>query len=122
MPATPASLADRLRALPRPRLPLTVPGDGGGPITLTFQALGRADLAALREKHSPTAAQDEDDEFNPDTFGPALVAASLDGLTEDDARLLLDTWGDGEATALLTAAYRVQSLSRIVTAPQTPGE
>ncbi|MFD8516602.1 hypothetical protein ACFV27_37360 [Streptomyces antimycoticus] len=84
-------------------------------IVLTFRALERTVLAELKKQHPATEEQAEDGyEFNPDTLGPALVAASsVDGLTEDDARLFLETWSDAEAEALLAAAFNVQAESRM---------
>ncbi|MFJ1993074.1 hypothetical protein [Streptomyces asiaticus] len=84
-------------------------------IVLTFRALERTALAELKEQHPATEEQAEDGyEFNVDTLGPALVAASsVDGLTEDDARLFLETWSDAEAEALLAAAFNVQRETRL---------
>jgi len=84
-------------------------------ITLTFRALERTALAELKKQHPASEEQAEDGfEFNVDTLGPALVAASsVDGLTEDDARVFLDTWSDAEAEALLAAAFNVQRETRM---------
>ncbi|MEU7435733.1 hypothetical protein AB0B07_33570 [Streptomyces sioyaensis] len=84
-------------------------------IVLTFRALERTTLDALKKQHPATEEQAEDGyEFNVDTFGPALVAASnTDGMTEDDAREFLETWADAEAGALFQAAWGVQLESRL---------
>ena len=84
-------------------------------IVLTFRALERAALTELKRQHPPTEEQAEDGyEFNVDTLGPALVAASSeDGLTVEDATLFLETWSDAEAAALFSAAWDVQSESRM---------
>lgn len=84
-------------------------------ITLTFRALERTALDALKKAHPPTEEQAEDGfEINADTLGPALVAASnLDGMTEDQAREFLDTWSDAEAGALFSTAWNIQLESRL---------
>jgi hypothetical protein len=84
-------------------------------IVLTFRALERTTLDALKKEHPATEEQSEDGyEFNVDTFGPALVAASnTDGMTEDQARDFLETWADAEAGALFQAAWGVQLESRL---------
>ncbi|MFE1767184.1 hypothetical protein ACFW81_23575 [Streptomyces angustmyceticus] len=84
-------------------------------IVLTFRALERAALDALKKAHPPTEEQAEDGyEFNADTLGPDLVAASnLDGMTEDQAREFLETWSDAEANALFSTAWNIQMESRL---------
>ncbi|MFG2532827.1 hypothetical protein [Streptomyces sp. NPDC048516] len=84
-------------------------------IVLTFRALERTDLDALKKAHPPTEEQAEDGfEINADTLGPALVAASnTDGMTEEQAREFLDTWSDAEAGALFSTAWNVQLESRL---------
>ncbi|BCK74004.1 hypothetical protein Srufu_079570 (plasmid) [Streptomyces libani subsp. rufus] len=84
-------------------------------IVLTFRALERTALDALKKAHPPTEEQAEDGfEINADTLGPALVAASsVDGMTEDQAREFLDTWSDAEAGALFSTAWNVQLESRL---------
>lgn len=84
-------------------------------IVLTFRALERTALDELKKQHPPSEEQSEDGfEFNPDTLGPALVAASsVDGLTAEDARLFLETWSDAEANALFGAAWDVQRETRL---------
>lgn len=79
-------------------------------IVLRFQAIERPVLEKLKKNHPPTEEQAEDGyAFNVDTFAPALIAAaSLDGITEDDAREYLDTWSEAEAITLWNTAYGVQ--------------
>lgn len=81
---------------------------------LRFEALPRTDFEDLKKQHPPTEAQAEDGfAFNIDTFGPALVsAASLDGLTVDDAASFLDTWAENEAAALFNTAWSAQQENR----------
>ncbi|WP_330479862.1 hypothetical protein OG301_39305 (plasmid) [Streptomyces platensis] len=84
-------------------------------IVLTFRALERTALDALKRAHPPTEEQAEDGfEINADTLGPALVAASnTDGMTEEQAGEFLDTWSDAEAGALFSTAWNVQLESRL---------
>lgn len=84
-------------------------------IVLRFQALERESFEALKAEHPPTETQAEDGaEWNIDTWGPALVsAASLDGITVEDAARYMRTWSPNEAVALYDAAYNVQAVSRM---------
>lgn len=84
-------------------------------IVLTFQALDRKTYRALLAAHRPTDEQaDEGYDFNVDTLGPVMIAASsLDGITEEDAATFLDTWSENEAQALLNTAFRVQREERM---------
>lgn len=83
-------------------------------VVLTFRALPRPSLEALVKAHKPTDEQAEDgSEWNPDTFPAALIAAaSVDGMTDDDARELLDTWSQAEANSLFWAAMSAQQEQR----------
>lgn len=84
-------------------------------IVLTFQALERTALDELKRKHPASEEQAEDGfEFDVESFGPALVAASSqDGITVDDATVFLATWSNAEASALFNAAWEVQGESRM---------
>ncbi|MFI7096839.1 hypothetical protein [Streptomyces lydicus] len=84
-------------------------------IVLTFQALERTALDALKKAHPPTEEQAEDGfEVNVDTLGPPLIAASnTDGMTEEQAREFLDTWSDAEAASLFSTAWNIQLESRL---------
>lgn len=84
-------------------------------IRLRFQALRRPDLEDLKKAHPPTEEQAEDNfVFNVETFGPELIAAaSLDGITVEDARYYLEEWSDGETNALFSAAWSIQSGARM---------
>ncbi len=67
------------------------------PVVLT--ALHPAQMEALLGKHPPTDAQREQNRsvFNPDTFIPALLAASIESdMTEDD-------WAEYTSTGAMTA-------------------
>lgn len=84
-------------------------------IPLRFQALDRATYKTLLAAHPPTEEQAEDGyDFNVDTLGPVLIAASsLDGITEEDAQAYLTDWATAEATKLLDTAFGVQRAERM---------
>lgn len=83
-------------------------------VHLTFRALPRPVLEELVHAHPPTDAQAADGAaFNPDTFPAALIAASsVDGMSEAEARELLDTWSAPDANALWETAWEVQQEAR----------
>jgi hypothetical protein len=82
---------------------------------LTFLALPRPVLEELIAAHPPTETQAaEGAVFNPDTFPAALVsAASLEGMSQEEASELLATWSAPDANALWEAAWQVQQESRV---------
>ncbi|MGW1914346.1 hypothetical protein ACWCQS_27370 [Streptomyces sp. NPDC002076] len=82
---------------------------------LTFRALPRPVLEELIAQHSPTEQQAEEGAiFNADTFPAALVAAaSVDGMSRDEAEELLNGWSAPDANALWDAAWQVQQESRV---------
>ncbi|MFG2540679.1 hypothetical protein ACGFU4_36115 [Streptomyces sp. NPDC048511] len=84
-------------------------------IPLRFQALDRKTYKALLAAHRPTEEQAEEGyDFNLDTLAPVLIAAaSLDGITEEDAQTFLDDWSKAEAEALLNTAFGVQREERM---------
>ncbi|MDK0525008.1 hypothetical protein [Streptomyces sp. ML-6] len=84
-------------------------------IVLRFQALPRLEFEALRKSHPATEEQAEDGhDINVESLGPELIAAaSVDGMTVEDAREYLDTWSEAEAAALFNAAWGVQETARM---------
>ncbi|MFF9478065.1 hypothetical protein [Streptomyces sp. NPDC014733] len=82
---------------------------------LTFRALPRPVLEELISEHPPTEQQAEEGAiFNPDTFPVALVAAaSVDGMSPEEAEELLNGWSAPDANALWDAAWQVQQQSRV---------
>lgn len=84
-------------------------------IILRFQALRRPDFEDMKRRHPPTESQAEDGfAVNVESIGPELIsAASLDGITVDDAKYYLEEWGEGEASALFGTAWNVQSNARM---------
>lgn len=83
-------------------------------IVLRFQALRRPDFEALKKAHPATEEQGEDGlQFNPETLGPELIAASsLDGITVEEAAEYLTDWSEGEAALLFDTAWQVQGETR----------
>lgn len=83
-------------------------------IVLRFQALRRPDFEALKKAHPATEEQAEDGmQFNPESLGPELIAAaSLDGITVDEATEYLTEWSEGEAALLFDTAWQVQGETR----------
>lgn len=94
------SVLDRLKNK-KPRQKTIKVEVSGEELELTFQALSSHDLDKLQTKHAPSIEQKAKGyNFNPDTFGPALVAAcSVDPeMTEADAKEIWasDSWSTGE--------------------------
>ncbi|MET8585740.1 hypothetical protein ABZX39_33455 [Streptomyces collinus] len=83
-------------------------------IVLRFQALRRPDFESLKKAHPATEEQAEDGmAFNPETLGPELIAAaSLDGITVEEAAEYLTDWSEGEAAQLFDTAWNVQGETR----------
>lgn len=84
-------------------------------IVLRFQALERPHWEALRKAHPPTEEQADDGiAVNVEALAPELIsAASVDGITVEDAKAFLDTWGEGEAAQLFQTAWDLQNHSRM---------
>jgi hypothetical protein len=78
-------------------------------VDLVLTAIGAQDYDALMAEHPPTKKQKEDEgaAFNPDTFGPALIAAVITEpkLTVEQAHDLWNgkTWNRGEVRDLFMA-------------------
>ena len=92
---------------------------------LTFQALGRRAFSRLIEEHPPSAetialaaqrGQEQEPQFEPLTFAPALIAAACirPALTVDDVDALYasDAWNEPELSALFAAALAVNTQAR----------
>ncbi|WP_189959290.1 hypothetical protein [Streptomyces alanosinicus] len=95
-------------------------------VELTFRALPRPILDGLIKRFPPTEAQAEDgDAWNPETFPAALIAAAhierddygntVEGMSEQDAQQLLDSWPVAESNALFAAAWQAQQIVRTST-------
>lgn len=84
-------------------------------IVLRFQALRRPDFEDMKRRHPPTESQAEDGfAVNVESIGPELISASsLDGMTLEDAKYYLEEWGEGEAAALFSTAWNIQSNARM---------
>lgn len=82
-------------------------------IRIRFRALPRQSLEQLYKQHKPSEAEAEDGATWSASFPPALIAAaSVDGMTEQDAQELLDTWSLAEANAMFNAAHGLQHTVR----------
>jgi hypothetical protein len=83
-------------------------------VKLTFRGLPRPQYRNLIKEHPPTEEQaEEGGAWNEDTFPAALIsAASVDGMSEDEALELLTTWAQAEAVALFRAAQTPQEDDR----------
>lgn len=84
-------------------------------IVLRFQAMRGPDFEDLKKQHPPTELQAEDGyAVNPDTIAPALIqACSLDGITAEDATYYRQEWAEGEANALFTVCWNLQTNVRM---------
>lgn len=109
-PGTAKALADAEAALAKAQATFD-----GAAIVLRFQALEREAFEELKDAHPPTEEQAEDGaDWNIKTWGPALIsAASLDGITLEDAAHYMLTWSNNEAVQLYDAAFAVQTQSRM---------
>lgn len=109
----PATLAD-LRAKKRREADIvvsSVDADGGQvQLVLRFRALSAKAFDDLQAKYPPTTRQKQDGlPYNPDTFGPALVAAVCiePVLTVEDVKALMEdeSWSVGEIATLVNSAF-----------------
>lgn len=83
-------------------------------ITFTFRDIGRKRFDGMIEEHPPTPAQikaakernQSIPEFNPDTFAPALMAATAvsPSMTLQEATNIYNEWGQGDNQALFLTA------------------
>ncbi|MFJ2752640.1 hypothetical protein [Streptomyces sp. NPDC087297] len=81
---------------------------------LLFRALPGDAFTALIKEHPPTEEQAEaGSDWNEDTFPAALIsAASVDGMSEEDAAELLAEWGMADRVELFQAALAAQQAKR----------
>ncbi|MFJ4966064.1 hypothetical protein ACIP6P_27065 [Streptomyces sp. NPDC088729] len=81
---------------------------------LTFRALPGETFGDLVKEHPPTEEQaDSGSDWNEDTFPAVLIAAaSVDGMTVEDAADLLATWGMADRVELFQAALAAQNTKR----------
>lgn len=85
-------------------------------VELRFRALPRLAYDDLVDKHPPTDEQKKEGQTtNVDTFGPALVSATLvePKLTEAEVRQLQESWNMAEASALFNTALGVNVRRRV---------
>ena len=113
----PATFADLKHKPPRTKeVVLAVPDQDGNVIeyVFTIRAIGSKAYDVLVGLHPPTADQKKDQlTYNPDTFGPALIATCSvsPSLTPNEAKELWDSdeWSRGEVMELFAAAVEVNS-------------
>lgn len=81
---------------------------------LMMRSLPRPVYDALILAHPPTEQQTADGhDWNPETFAPALIAATVtDPMSVEEATELLDIWGGMDANDLFGAALSVQMVKR----------
>ena len=81
--------------------------DSAEEITFTFRDIGRKRFDAMIDEHPPTKEEKEQNfQFHPDTFAPALLAATAvePTMTPAEAQAIYDEWGQGEVNALFMTA------------------
>jgi hypothetical protein len=113
----PATFKDLLHKPARTReVVLKVPDDGGTIIeyVVTLRAIGSKAYDVLVGMHPPTVEQKKEGaSYNPDAFGPALIAACAVSpvITPNEAKELWesDEWSRGEVMELFVAAVEVCS-------------
>lgn len=83
-------------------------------VTLRFRSLPREEIEALERAHPATEEQEANgDNWNPDTYPPALIsAASLDGMPVEDAADYMAKWPLADFRDLWNAAYGIQNYRR----------
>lgn len=82
-------------------------------IPVRFRALPRPALEGLYKANPPSEAESEEGKEWGESFPAALIAAaSVDGMSEAEARELLSSWSLAEANAMFNAAYGVQNTTR----------
>ena len=113
----PATLKDLLHKPARTKeVVLKVPDEGGSVIeyVVTLRAIGSKTYDVLVGMHPPTTEQKKDGStYNPDSFGPALIAACAlsPHMTPNEAKDLWESeeWSRGEVMELFVAAVEVCS-------------
>jgi hypothetical protein len=84
-------------------------------LQIKVKAIGNTAYDKLIESHPPTPKQKREDDavYNPETFPPALIAASAEDpkLTYEQATELWksDAWSRGEMMGLFSACLKVNS-------------
>lgn len=84
-------------------------------VEMTFRSIGRKAYDALVLEHPPRDEDKEHDyQYNPETFTPALIAASCiePRMTLDDALDIFDNWNGTEIMELFFAAVEVNTARR----------
>jgi len=73
----------------------------------TFQGIGDKNWSDLLAAHAPREGKEDEENFNPETFAPALLAASSvePKMTEDQVKRLFDNFTLTQRNTLFAAAY-----------------
>lgn len=98
-------------------------------VVITLRSIGRKAYEAIVDANQPTNAQKERAAkeakemgarpqplpYNPDTFAPALIAATViePPMTPEDVQEIMDDWNQPEIIQLFTAAMEVCQSSRV---------
>lgn len=93
-------------------------------VEFVISSLSRLKYQELIEAHPPTEEQIEEakknnevkPDNNPDTFGPALIAACIsqpEGVTQEDADAIWNEWPPGEALDLYLQCVQLNRSSRL---------
>lgn len=80
--------------------------EGGDPLPLKVRALKRKDYRDLMDAHP---SDNEDEDWNPDTFPPALIAAAAvePEFTLEEATQLWDEWEIAEAARVFLVCFNL---------------
>ncbi|MCZ1019767.1 hypothetical protein [Streptomyces noursei] len=95
-------------------------------VELTFRALPRPIIDGLIKRFPPSEEQAEaGDAWDPERFPAALIEAAhverddqgnaVEGMSEEEAQELLDSWPMAESNALFAAAWQAQQIVRTST-------
>ena len=104
---------ERLRAKQPIERTLDVALDDTEAVTVRFRSIGHRAYDALVVAHQE--GKDDGAPFNPETFGPALVAASAvePALSAEQVAVLWDEWNAGDLLALFAAALEANTASNV---------
>lgn len=89
--------------------------------TLTFRALPSHEFEALISAHEPSKEQQKKgDQWNTDTFSPALLAACCvdSDLSEEEWAEELASWSVADRNAIFSAALSANVTARSITIPK----
>lgn len=89
----------------------------GVEVTITFEAIGRDRFEALLDEHTPEKEEGSDEvpKEDPDTFGPAIIAASAvePSMSVEDVQQMWDSWNRTELNLLYRTALEANTRSAV---------